>query len=290
MSYWTAIFELPQPPQVRFSGTREQLVELVRAFVASIAGRAGAYANIADGIKVRAGMVALACIQEAFVAKADGGTGEDGIRWKELSKRTIAGRRIGPGDVGPLKDLGITQRQFGYGARRQTAASLDVRGRLKRAFLTDAEDLRWRKIFGTRKAMLMVKHGLSSAEAGARAAKIAWATLKSEGAKTKLEVLGNRKVQIGRDTGRLLSSLSPGTPDPAHWNLLAVPAEVADRILHTDAGGVIVGTNVEYAGKFHAVRPLWPATLPDVWNERIAAATRGGIVDGILLAVERGAL
>jgi len=235
------------------------------------------------GIKLRVGMVALDCVQEAFIAKAAGGTGDDGITWPPLKKETIANRRVGAGDVADLKSMGITKRKYGYGARRQGSGDLDAKGRLKRGFLTAAEDARWKKIFASRKAQMMGKHGMSEGEASARAAQIAWAVLKSEGAKTKLDVLGNRHVLIGRDTGRLLSSLSPGVADSEHHPILTPPPEVEDRVLREEVGCVIVGTNVEYASSFAKRRPLWPnnGQLPNAWMSRINSAAASGIAEAI---------
>ena len=258
--------------EIRFRGTRQELRRLLNAFVGSLSGRTGAYAPYVRGIKQRIGMVALASIQEAFIAKAAGGVGEDGITWTPLKKQTVANRRLGPGDKGLMK---------GYGAHN----GRDVLGRIKRGFLTPAQDERWRKIFGSRKAEFINRHGMGDAEAAAHAAQIAWATLKSEGAKTKLEVLGNRHVQIGRDTGRLFNSLSPGTNDPESHALLAPAPEApepADRVLREEPGAIVVGSNVVYAGRFHAQRPLWPADgLPAAWADRIADAARSGIEEAI---------
>lgn len=277
---------------LRYSGTNAQARNMINRFVGALAGRSGDYSQLVRGVKLRVGMVALACIQEAFLAKAAGGTGEDGIAWAALKKSTIANRRVGPGDIPGLKAAGITKRKFGFGARRQGAGDLDSSGRLKRGFLTDAQNKRWKMIFATRLTQFMARHGMGHAAAAARAGAIAWATLKAEGAKTKLEVLGNRKVMIGRDTGRLFNSLSPGVAgvDAAigHPILNSPPepigADESDRVLREDPGAVIVGTNVVYAGKFHSQRPLWPVgDLPQAWSERIVEAARSGVLEAITM-------
>lgn len=268
---------------ITFNGTHKELQRLLYAFIGSISGRTGAYAPYVRGIKLRVGMVALKCIQEAFIEKASGGVGSDGVQWVPLKKETIASRRIGAGDVLPLKNLGITKRKFGYGARKQSGRDLDIKGRLKRAFLTDAQDRRWRLIFATRKRQMMAQFGMSDEASSARAAQIAWSMLKAEGAKTKLEVLGNRSVQIGRDTGRLFASLSPGITNPESSPLTAEPEVGEDTILREEPGGVIVGTNVEYASSFHAKRPLWPLNnqLPNSWQRQVDDAAGSGISEAI---------
>ena len=275
--------------QIHYAGTRAQLYRLIHDFIGGFSSAGGQFAPYVAGIKLRVGMVALACVQEDFVQKANGGAGEDGIQWPALKKETIANRPIGTGDVAGLKTQGITKRSQGSGARRQGPDSLDKLGRLKRGFLTAEQDKRWRMLFATRKAQLMAKHGLSEGAAAGRAASIAWSILKSEGAKTKLEVLGNRKVQIGRNSGRLFNSLSPGTASPEAHPILQQPPdapEPADRVLREEAGAVIVGSNVEYAKAFHAIRKLWPdGDLPDAWNRRIEAGAKSGVSEalGIIL-------
>lgn len=266
--------------EVHYRGSREDVRKMILSFIASMSSDGGDYMPYVRGIKLRVGMVALACIQEAFIDKAKGESSEDGITWNPLTKQTVANRALGPGDRGLMK---------GYGAHN----GRDIKGRIKRGFLTPAEDKRWRMIFATRRNWLIAKHGMSEEAASGRAAQIAWATLKAEGAKTKLDVLGNRHVEIGRDTGRLFASLSPGVEthiDAAKHKLLdAVPpilhpsdkTEPTDRVLREDPGAVIVGSNVKYAGRFHAQRPLWPESFPAVWLERIAEATQSGIAEAI---------
>lgn len=125
--------------------------------------------------------------------------------------------------------------------------------------MTPTEDKRWREIFAKEKWRLVVKFGLNDKEASARAAQKAWAILKSEGAKTKLAVLGSRKVDIMRDTGRLFRSLSPGVEDR--------PSGEQEQVFQVPPGRVIVGTNVPYAGRQFKMRPAWPADghLPAGW-------------------------
>ena len=267
--------------EITYHGTREDLRRLLFSILGSLAGQSGEFAPYVSGIKLRIGMVALAAVQEAFIEKSMGGTGEDGIKWKPNSPYTIANRALGPGD----KKL-----MAGYGSQNGT----DKLGRIKRGFLTPQEDERWRMLYGTRRAWLMAKFGLSEPDASARAAQIAWATLKSEGAKTKLSVLGSRTVAIGRDSGRLFNSLSPGTSDPEGHAILTAPPEAnapADRILREEPGAIVVGSNVEYASEFAEVRPLWPdGELPTSWNERIAEAARSGIEEAVemIMAAQAG--
>lgn len=261
---------------IHFSGTSEDVRRLIIQFVASMSGRAGEFEPYVRGIKLRVGMVALACVQEAFIVKAGGGMGDDGIAWAPLKKQTIANRPMGAGDRQSMK---------GYGGHN----GKDKLGRIKRGFLSPAEDAQWRRIFATRKAQFIARYGMDDAAASARAGQIAWATLKSQGAKTKLEVLGNRKVQIGRDTGRLLNSLSPAIANPESQSIMVEARDVEDQILREEDGAVVIGSNVAYAGPFHKMRPLWPdGELPPAWGIRVAEAAASGIAEAIEMIIGQG--
>lgn len=69
--------------------------------------------------------------------------------------------------------------------------------------------------------------------------------------------------EILRDTGRLFNSLSPGGPD---------------NVLSPVAGGVSVGTNVEYGGHVGKDRPLWPEwpDWPERWRQDVLDALAEG--------------
>ena len=198
----------------------------MRAIPAALAGGPDPF-GIARAIQLRAGVAALSQIQQAFVIKSRGGTGSDGIKWQALKRSTIAARRTT-----------IQERR-----------SLGIGGKRTRGLLTPAQDKRWRQIYGTRLAKLLAS-GVGAATAKATAARIAWAVLKSEGAQTKLQVLGGRTVDIGRDTSRMFRSLAAGVEDR--------PSGEAEQVFQTPPGSVIVGSNVPYFPAFHRRRPVWP--------------------------------
>lgn len=221
--------------QVIFNGSRVQLKQLLSSVPRLFAGHAPDPHGIARGLQLRLGVALLSKVQQAFVVKSRGGTGDDGIRWP------------------PMKPASIAQRRTTASERR----ALGISGKRVRGLLTPAEDKRWRAIFAAEKARLIAKFGLGDKDASARAAQKAWAILKASGAKTKLAVLGSRQVDIMRDTGRLFRSLSPGVEDR--------PSGEAEQVFQTPPGRVIVGTNVPYAGPQHRMRPLWPEKLPAAW-------------------------
>ena len=238
--------------RVVFHGTRAELRNLTYRLGAILAGREADTVGVARGFLLSLGVAALSDIKDAFVTKARGGTDEMGITWPPLSKKYLAyGRRFGRGEK-----VGLTR-----------AAGLDPKlnrfapGRGK-GLLTKAELERWRQIFSRTWPRFYVSTG-SIVYAKAMAARIAWATLKKEGAKTKLEVFGNRQAEILRDTGILLNSLSPGivsgTPGPNASYNKPTPAGGEQQIFELSAGQVAVGTTVAYAAAHN--KPI-KATVP----------------------------
>lgn len=201
----------------------------------------------------------LSEVQRAFLTKSRGGVGSDGIQWPPLKPETIARRRTGPGE---LKELGI----------RKTGL---------RPSLSPDQDRRWRQVYArTLRAGLLY---LSAGEAKSRAAAVAWATVKAEGAQTKLQLLGGRKVDMLRDTGLLFRSLSPGVDDR--------PSGADGQVFDTPPGRVIVGSNVKpwhHQGdpaKNLPARPLWPldGSLPEKWRASINRA----VATGVLIAIQQ---
>lgn len=229
-----------------YHGNRSGFFQLVNQLASGVAGQGPLAGEITRGIQMRMGVALLSKVQQAFIVKSRGGVGSDGIRWKPLSPRTIAARRVS-----------ATEKR-----------TLAIGGRRERGMLTPAQNQRWKSIFGSRLARLMAQ-GMNEAAAKTLAAKIAWAVLKQEGAQTKLQVLGSRQVDIGRDTGALLRSLTPGVEDK--------PSNADGQVFEVQPGLVIVGTNVPYASRFHRDRPLWPEIMPTQWSDAVNAAASRGI-------------
>lgn len=256
---------------------REQGEALVRSLQLVLSGRAPDTLGIARGVFLSVGFQALADIKEDFIRKSRGGIGDDGEKWKPLSQAYLAyQRRFGRGEQKNLKTaagLGKGHR-FGVGGNK--------------GLLTKDQQKRWNKLFAQKFARLAVS--LGEGEAKARAAKHAWAVLKAEGAKTMLEVFGNRQVDILRDTGRLLASLSPGELTGSGYRLTCHrPPNGGDQILNTIANGVTVGTNVEYAGACNKLRPFLPAKLPAKWQDNMTQVAADALAAGVRMAFQMGA-
>lgn len=266
--------------EIHFRGSRAEARAIVRRLALLLAGRAPDERHVARGVFLTLGFAALADIQEDFLRKARGGTGEDGVKWPPLSPRTLAySRRFGRGEQARLK------RAAGLAAHHRFAPG-GAKGLLSAAQLK-----RWKQIYGTRLARLLVS--MPEPQAKARAAQIAWATLKREGAKTMLETYGHRQAEILRDTGVLFNSLSPGqlSGEGQHASYSKpTSAGGAEQVFTTLENGVIVGTNVPYAAAHQhgdakrgiPARPFLPTgEAPEVWRQRW--------LDAGLRAVEAGA-
>lgn len=74
------------------------------------------------------------------------------------------------------------------------------------------------------------------------------------------------QVMIGRDTGILLNTLSPGVPG---------------NILTARPGLATIGTKCPYAQYFHAIRPIWPD--PDQWPDRWLSEMSAEMINGAVL-------
>lgn len=190
-------------------------------------------------------------IHDGFLEKSERRKDELGIKWKPLARSTIAQRPIRRGEK---KALGIT-------------------GRRTRGLLTKEQDKLWRAIFRSRFIQLAPRIGEAAAKA--EAGKLAWAILKSRGAQTKLEVLGNRVVPIGIVTGELERSLKPAKVRGPSYR----PRK--GQVFRQVRGGIEIGTSVLHAGFFHADRELWPeGDKLSIWIDRATSA-------GVQAAVER---
>lgn len=204
---------------------------------------------LADAMMVRCGLAALGRIRTAFIIKARGGVDDAGDSWKPLSPKTIAYSKT---------------RQRGRGGRTRAEKK---RAAFPSQALNAKQQARWWDVYRRQLAIYKGDKG--------HAAAVAWIVLKREGAKTLLEKYGYRHVEILRDTGLLLNSLSPGVASD-------------NRIFRTGRGEVILGTNRKGAAAHHygvpgrlPQRRLWPepARWPTTWWADIMDQLKQGILD-----------
>ena len=231
--------------------------DAIQQVLASLPQEALSGSASANAMMTRCGLTALGHIKKAFVTKARGGTDEAGEKWQPLSPRTIAYSRT---------------RSRGRGGR--TKAEKGRADRPSQA-LNARQQSRWWSLY--RQGLVIFKGDKESA------AKRAWAILKREGATTLLDKYGNRQVEILRDTGLLLNSLSPGVSS-------------AEQIFRVGPSEVIVGTNRKGAADHHSGVPnrlpqrrLWPpvSRWPQSWWQDILEQVQAGILD-IAVQMVRG--
>lgn len=212
---------------------------------------------IANAMMVRAGMAALGRIRQAFIVKARGGVDEAGEKWQPLSPKTIAYSKT---------------RQRGIGGRTRTEKKRWPR---PSQALNQRQQNRWWEVY---RRQLAIYKGNKS-----HAASVAWIVLKREGAQTLLDKYGNRQVEILRDTGLLLNSLSPG-------------AQSNDQVFRVGHGEVTVGTNRKGAAAHHKGIPgrlpqrrLWPEPRkwPASWWRDIIGQLKQGFTDLVTEIIKR---
>lgn len=241
--------------RLRRDELRTRLAEIPRI----LSGRLPDKLGIARGFMLRLAVAWLSKIKQAFIVKARGGTDECGISWPPLSKKYLA---------------------YGRGPKStRTAGKLSPGG--KDGFMSKAQLKQWRRTYARNLAWLATDLPLS--EAKSQAARIAWAEAKRAGVKTKLEVFGNREVEILRDRGLLFNSLSPGVLSERGPSADYEPPE--GQIVNLSPGELAVGSNVEYL-KYHQGTPekpgrrrIWPSAseIPVSWIEDMNETAASGL-------------
>lgn len=242
----------------------------VRGTVADVLAVMGTIPQIAAGqgdlplaraLLIRMGIAALYRISRAFIVKAAGGTDETGLKWKPLSPSTIAYHRRQlpkPGAKNPIP------KGRGRAAKAPSYA------------LTPKQRENWWRYY---------RSYLGRYNDKAHAARAAWVRVKAEGGTTLMARYGSQPVQILRDTGLLLTSLTPGTYAGG-----ASPPKVKKQVFDLARGTVIIGTNREWAWTHHKGtariprRELWPdpSRWPESWWDEITSAGVDGLIDIIL--------
>ncbi len=242
---------------VRGRNARAKVLAIVHEASAMASGHGANEAT--NALMVRMGLTALSLIKTAFVQKASGGTDEAGDHWPPLQRSTVAYSRKHPGV--PLNVKG-TENRAGFAPSWM---------------LTERQRKRWWALYA------------SLGPIGA------WIILKSEGAKTLIGEYGDTPVQILRDKGFLLNSLSPGIV-PSQDNPPVPPPKPSgeggeQQVFEIGPGEVIVGTNRPHAAAHHTGIPgklpqrrLWPSpsNWPANWWAAIVEQGRMGMIDIIL--------
>lgn len=230
---------------LRVRGSRGELREALRQLQEALRGRSGEARDAMTQVMTRVGMAALSRIREAFVVKARGGTDASGLSWPPLKPSTIAYSRRHPG-VPPSSKRAPFRPSW---------------------MLTEKQRKRWWQL---------------NAIGGPA---YAWMVTKSEGGKTLIGEYGQTPVEILRDTGLLLNSLTPGIGSP-------------DQVFEPDARGVTVGTRRQWAAAHHKGIPgrlpqrrLWPepSQWPKAWWDDILGEARSGMIEVAIFLMRRAA-
>lgn len=228
----------------------------IRNALSSIPNIARSGGAVAHAMMVRVGLATLGRIRRAFIVKSRGGTDDAGDSWKPLSPKTIAYSK--------------TRRR----GRSKTESRREVR---PSQALNRVQRDRWWEVYRRQLARYKGDRG--------HAAAVAWVVLKGEGAQTLVQKYGNQKVDILRDTGILLNSLSPGVSS-------------AEQVFRVGNGEVIVGTNRKGAAAHHNGAPshnlpqrrLWPlvSKWPAPWWADIRDQVKQGLLEIATLIARNG--
>jgi hypothetical protein len=252
---------------INTTATHAQVLRAIQRAINSATG-AGPQAAIVRALQVRIGLTALGFIKVAFVEKARGGTDEAGDRWQPLSPYTIAYHRRHrevskkTGQVMKKKWLPSQNKRAGYAPSYQ---------------LTSSQRSRWWDLY---------YHYRQKWDKG-HAAAAAWLVLKAEGAKTLMDVYGSAQVEILRDTGLLLTSLSPAV---APGGGETTPPRTKEQVFQLGAGRIMIGTNRKWAETHHhgvpgriPQRRLWPhpTRWPRRWGNEMVAQLGLGLIEVI---------
>lgn len=232
-------------PTLYWTGTRAELDKQLAKIGPIISGRMFDQKGLGREVANVIAVSFLSSTTADFVVKMRGGTGEVGGRWEKLKPESIARRKVGPE---ARKQINIAEREA-----------------LEKQIYND-----------TYKRLI---HNMGESQARARARQIASAKATRALGQTKAQLLGSRQVEILRDTGHLLNSLSPGIlrngiyikptkPGGDQQDFVVVP------------GKAIVGSGLIYAGthqrgqKLNNVpaRPFFPNDefkTPESWWRRM---------------------
>ena len=310
------------PNTVYFRGGKQQARELVRSLAGMLTGRTPDVHGIAQGVFLSIGFAALGDIQRDYVVKARGGTGEDGVKWEPLKPATIAARRLGPKDR-KLPHIAERLKMEKEATKAAKAAfEANAKARLKKlddglrplvhrfmlSLPDDAAVARAKQVIARRKALLKEEIA-AERKAADFALRGKFAVTRATG-QTRESVLSQRDVEILRDTGVGLASLSQGVlshkgPGATYTKPTSTAKSAVGEIKREGGDqqvfeqlkdGIIVGTNVPYmrdhqlgdSSKNLPARPFLPEKVPTEWSERWAAAGLEALTAGANLLFQAG--
>ena len=253
-------------------GRREDIRRKALALAAVLSGRLADPTGIAKGFLLAVGFAVLSDVKDAFLVKSRGGTDEMGVTWPPLQPETIARRRVGPRDIKQSETI----------KKRQSIVRNLRRKRVKE--LTDRFSLSLPLEQAKQRAREIAD---SSSEKTSRQRQATQST-----GLNKVATLGGRQVDMLRDTGVLLNSLSPGTIGPSDTYQRPSGDGGANQVFDLKENSITVGTNVPYAATHNfgdaerniPRRQFLPDDanqVPQVWAQRWLDVATGALEVGI---------
>ena len=207
-------------------------------------------------------------IQVAFDLKSNLQADELGDTWPDLSPITKAYSR-------PARQGDLTE------AEKRNLRNYRTKG------LLDAQQTKvWRGFFN-RMRLKLLREGSPPNIATNIAAVQAWAFIKSQGAVTKMDRLGFRKLQVLKDFKKLYKSLSQGT-----FNGYEYKPPNTKQIFKVTRTGLEIGTRDPKATHHHHGNPkrglpqrrLWPENI-GVWTSRASKAGNQAAINQLIRTI-----
>ena len=301
---------------------RQHARELVKSLAGVLTGKAPDTLGIAQGVFLSIGFAALGDIQRDYVVKSRGSVGEDGVQWDPLKPATIAARRLGPKDkkLPHIAERLAKEKEASKEARasfeEQAKARLkkldeELRPLINRYKLSLPDDkavARAKQVLAARRAIL--KEQIDSERKTANfALRGKFAVTRATG-QTRVNILSQRDVEILRDTGIGLASLSQGVlshvgPGATYAKPTSQATTERGEMIREGGGqqifepmqdGIIIGTNVPYMVKHQKgdpstnlpPRPFLPEKIPPEWAQRWAEAGVEALTAGVNLMFQAG--
>ena len=202
-------------------------------------------------------------IHESYEIRSMGGSDELGNSFKPLTTKTISQRPIGKGN---LREFGLTKKQSGTNFKDRT-----------RGLLTPEENRAWKRKYSVVLSQLMRR--VNSGQAEKIAAGVAWNHVKSKGAETKINLLGNRNVLIMRITDAIYNSLQPTEGSDRYYR------KRNNQLAEIEGTKLTLGTTVSYAKYHNQTRPVIPNNA-DLWIEDAVNLATNAAITHVLFTVQ----
>jgi len=183
---------------LKYEGDVDELIEELSSMPFVVFGT-GAKEDFGRIVMTAIGFAAISDLHKSFVTKSRGGTDEMGVKWPKLSPVTIANRKVGKDDVfrgRSAKGGAFVGGRYYHGGQYLPKNTIQEREKIRKAEF--------------RKALKRLMVSMPEADARARAERVAQHRTTQLTGLSKLHALGSRDVEILRDTGVMLSTLTPG--------------------------------------------------------------------------------